>query len=419
MLFWIKLKIGGMFVGGVLTNHFNKFSGANGQTAYIAKDLGENPLNIPESVARAPNTQIKIEGDVVVITPKVLSGIGDTLSPTDQLNAFSAMSSVMGATGLLDERNGMGTLLNINLEQFKGFNFNQIDGNIEIDNGNGFVYVSPTLADTELPSGMIKAFDGDANNILLQEFSGVDYKHLNIPQDYKGAFQTYVLAHEISHLSDGIKAEDMPNVYQRMRSEIHADNHTLNTYFNEGFKEFVLDLRAMNSLNNTARNGIDESYAMHIWSEEFKEGRALIDSEAKNISEAPQLLDERLNDELDDRGLSKITDPAELYAAYKVMREQGKFDDIPYGNEYVDKYLAANERLVKPEILQPALSKIRNNFAKSEPQNIEAETSDPLKNYDPIEAEGNSPSTPSAIPAVASPAPTQVRPAPQTVTPTI
>jgi hypothetical protein len=402
---------------GVLKDLFNEFSGANGQTAYIAKDLGENPLSIPDSVARAPNTQIKIEGDVVVITPAVINTMAENLSETDQLNSLSAISSAAGAKGILDQTNALELMLHNNITESMGLNYNAVDGNIAEDNGSGFVYVTPDLGDTTVPDDLQQEFGGETNNVLFQEISGVDYKNLNISQDYSDAFQTFLLAHEISHLSDDVNTESIPYDYQHMRTEIYADNHALNTYFNDNYKQFVFDLRAMNSLNNTGPSGEDESYAMHIWSEEFAEGRALTDAEAYDIAKAPKRLNERLKDELADRGLSEITDPAERYAAYKLMREQGAFDDIPYGNEYVDKYLAANERLMKPEILQPALTKISTDFAKTETPNIETETFDPLENYDPIEAEGNSPAPTNSAPtpAATSPTPNQVRPTSPTV----
>lgn len=189
----------------------------------------------------------------------------------------------------------------------------------------------------------------------LAEFVGVDLKNLNVTEGQIKAWIPSVMAHEAYHLKD-----DRPREGSHLPLEIEADFGSLRDQFNAEYKTFITDTQALTSLNNI---GERDDHATHIWAEEYK-----IDAitkkpvmptldEIDKIELAPAsikaVMQERISaawPEASKGMIGSIIDvPAQKYGALKVLREQGAFDEIPFGNEFVDKYISAAERLYTPE----------------------------------------------------------------------
>lgn len=110
-----------------------------------------------------------------------------------------------------------------------------------------------------------------------------------------------------------------------------------------------------------------DDHATHIWSEEIASGRLPTDQQAEEIGRAVPAIQARAFAILRD-GMVRLdheepdtadyltsnllggTGTGTRYQAYKALRDIGAFDDIPYGNEFVDKFLKAGDRWYADDI---------------------------------------------------------------------
>ncbi|MGZ9097684.1 MAG: hypothetical protein ACXW30_05245 [Micavibrio sp.] len=256
-------------------------------------------------------------------------------------------------------------------------NANQINNINQIDQEPDVTRQSPTLegmavVESDMSGENAGAFARQTNAISgglvhlttdsaeddLAGFTGVgDIESLNVPKAYIEAWRPSIAAHELRHLQDrSLSNESSRHV---LIGEIEADHGSLRQYFNQDYNNFVMDMQALRSLNVIA--SVDD-HATHIWTEEYGDGLKPTELEAQNIMSAPQKIYERTVMQTSEAFPetpradieNALEDTGQRYAAFKALRERGAFNDIPNGNEFVDKYLAASERRYSAEILSNA-----------------------------------------------------------------
>lgn len=221
------------------------------------------------------------------------------------------------------------------------------------------------------------------NAELLAKFTGVpSLENLNVPPAYVEAFGSFVAGHEVKHLHSNRAPGQVYESWQTYIAEVQGDHGTLKSYFNRDYAEFVMDMRALSSLNAI---GTEDDHATQIWTEEYETGVMPTKTEAEEIMAAPELINENLEGALEDDIITSMkANPAERYILLEMARRQGEFDDIAkenkYVGEYLDKYKAAAERRYPQEDIATARDKFINSITDS--QAYEAEPDAELSEED-------------------------------------
>jgi hypothetical protein len=186
----------------------------------------------------------------------------------------------------------------------------------------------------------------------------------NISEAYIQAFEPYAIAHEIRHRSQSVADTSLVGIFM---AETDADLAPLRQYFNADYNQFILDVRAIETIHSqislrNVSNG--DTHASHLWNEEYGIRNPTFE-EVDDFANAPMNLAQetysyihRMRDVLPPDMLERMriadNNPAQYLGYMQALNETGKIDAIPGAREYADKYFAAMQRLAGPDIIQAA-----------------------------------------------------------------
>lgn len=322
---------------------------------YISETVNKADLIVPAQFAKnGQDTPLELMPNTVVLTEKEAK-LGEVIerqlkfdsnfkeNATSYLNDISLISSFAnasmgGADGIATTRSGL----------------------------SAADWGPSALQSNSKGSGFLQMTTQDSKS-YLKDFITVDLENTNIQPAYIQAWAASVAAHELYHLKDSHLGKASV-----LAGEIEADHGSLKQVFNKDYKDFVMDMQALRSINFIVPQ---DDHATHIWSEEYDSGLMPTVQEDKEIMGAPQAIRNRAMNVLDkvypDNTWTEVealfSDPQGKYATLKVLREKDAFADIPFANEFVDKYLTAAERRYKAEYLEGSdVDKFRQDISAVE-----------------------------------------------------
>ena len=207
--------------------------------------------------------------------------------------------------------------------------------------------------------GFIIRTDADATRNLLGATGLNDINELR-PEAaaYAHSFSVFATDHELHHFNGA-------DTKTGLGEEIRADFGALRDHFNKPFQDFAMDMRAIGALNNMVKDKDDklirDDHHTHIWTEESGSGALPDESQEKAIMDAPLLIQQRAieyfsqaSDMTPSAVEQNLSNTAARLATYRTLREVGAFNDIPYANEFVDKYIQAADRRYSEGVLKEA-----------------------------------------------------------------
>ncbi|MGE4313152.1 MAG: hypothetical protein AB7E85_02625 [Pseudobdellovibrionaceae bacterium] len=192
----------------------------------------------------------------------------------------------------------------------------------------------------------------------------IDRENINIPENFKEAFPSFVTAHELVHTDEPVDGDMSGYVAAGVATagEFKADREALKQFSPE-FGQFIYDVRALTALNSAfSPHPTDTTHSSFIELQTDENGE-VADEEYTDVANAPNAIRAATEDMINKLNLTDVDSEIEIspdqarYAALKLGRQLGVYDDIPYGNQFVDRYLEAGERLLKPEVTDPDMTR--------------------------------------------------------------